>query len=125
MKLTAEIVHDTFMKCLFEEGENTENHKLAEGLKLKVGFHPERLKEAEPIITELLDELPDNFKIKNGGGWSFINMCQDKHGNQWCDLHETMDKLVVLGIAIEKLSYLMPRDVWSALPGGVPYIVIN
>lgn len=125
MELTAEKVHETFMKCLFNDGEPTENHKIGEGVMVRVGFHPERLKEAEPIIAELLDELPDAFKKSGGGGWSFLNLCQDKHGNQWADLHKTMDELVALGNATGKLTYQMPREMWSVLPGGMPYLVIN
>lgn len=125
MELTAKKVHETFMNCLFNDGEPTEGYKIGEGVMVRIGFHPERLKEAEPIITELLDELPDAFKKSGGGGWSFLNLCQDKHGNQWADLHKTMDELVALGNAIGKLSYQMPREMWSALPGGMPYLVIN
>lgn len=125
MKLTAEKVRETFMKCLFKDDEPTENHKIGEGVRTKVGFHPERLKEAEPIISELLDELPAEFKKNGGGGWSFLNLCQDKHGNQWSDSHKNVDELVALGNAIGKLTYLMPREMWSALPGGMPYLVIN
>lgn len=125
MELTAEKVHETFMNCLFKDGEPTENHKVGEGVMGKFGFHPERLKEAEPIITELLAELPDAFKKGSGGGWSFLNMCEDKHGRQWADLHKTMDELVALGTATGKLSFQLPREMWTALPGGMPYLVIN
>jgi len=36
-----------------------------------------------------------------------------------------MEKLFLLGLAIEKVKCLMPREVWPALPGGMPYYVIN
>jgi hypothetical protein len=124
MKLTSENVHNTFMECLFQEGESTENYVLAEGCITKVGFHPERLKSKESDIYEMLNQLPDEFKKSVGGGMSFLNMCNDKYGNQWSDLHQTMDELVTMGIASEKASFLMPREVWSVLPGGMPYVVI-
>lgn len=125
MKLNATNLNEVFMNCLFKDGEQTENHIIGEGIMLKIGFHPERLKEAEPIIDEMLGCLDDSFKKDGGGGMSFLNMCEDKDGNQWADMHETMDKLVTLGMATKKMSYLMPRDMWIALPGGVPYIVVN
>jgi len=56
---------------------------------------------------------------------SFLNMCIDKNGNQWADLHRTMDELVALGIATGKLSFLIPREMWSILPGGMPYLIVN
>ena len=122
-KLNTETVHNTFMNCLFKDGEPTEIHTIGEGVKLKVGFHPERLKEAEPLIVEMLDGLHDNFKKTGGGGWSFLNMCDDRDGNHWGD-HRTMDELVTLGIATGKIAFLMPRDMWEVLPGGVPYLVV-
>jgi len=30
-----------------------------------------------------------------------------------------------LGIASGKLSYLMPREMWKVLPGGMPYLVVS
>jgi len=30
-----------------------------------------------------------------------------------------------LGIAAGKASYVFPREAWSALPGGVPYVVLH
>jgi len=125
MNLTAEKVHTTFMNCLFNEGEPTDNHKIGEGVMMKVGFNPERLKENEPAITEMLNDLPDEFKKTGGGGMSFLNMCNDKEGNQWADLHKTMDELVALGNATGKLSFLMPKEMWNVLPGGMPYLVVN
>ena len=126
MENIAQKVHETFMNCLFSEGEPTDNHVIAEGVKTKVGFHPERLKAAEPTIAAILDEMPDEFKKTGGGGWTFLNFCNDKHGNQWADLHKTMDELVMLGIATGKVSFqIMPRELWSTLPGGMPYLVIN
>jgi len=73
----------------------------------------------------MLNDLPDNFKNDFGGGWSFLNMCEDKNGVQWTDFHATVDELVCLGLSIDKMSYLMSRDMWNVLPGGMPYLVIN
>jgi hypothetical protein len=113
------------MNCLFKDGESTEEYKAGEGITKKVGFHPERLKESELVITELLDELPDAFKRASGGGWSFLNLCEDKHGNQWTGMYQIMEELVILGVATNKVSYLISREGWSLFPGGMPYIVIN
>lgn len=124
-KLTVENLEKVFENCLFKEGEDTSNYKIGQGIMLKIKFHPERLKAAETEIAEMLDCLSDNFKANVGGGWSFLQMCDDKEGNQWADLHNTMDKLVCLGTATGKMSFMLPRELWSTLPGGMPYIVIN
>lgn len=124
MKLTAENVHKAFIDLLFKEGESTEKYILGEGCNLKVGFNPERLKSKESDISKMLDQLPDEFKKSGGGGMSFLNMCNDKEGNQWCDIHRTMDELLTMGIASQKVSFLAPREMWSVLPGGLPYVVV-
>lgn len=125
MKLNAKTVHSTFLRCLFKKGELTKNHIIVEGVQTKVWFNPERLKNQEPLIEKMLKDLPTEFQKNSGGGMSFLNMCNDNEGNQWADLHKTMDELVTLGIATGKLSFLMPKEMWNSLPGGVPYLVVN
>ncbi len=124
MKLTAQIVHDTFLECLFKDGESTDNYKLGEAVLIKVGFNPKRLKEKEPLIDKLLKELPTDIHKNIGGGISFLNMCVDINDNQWGE-HKNIDELVALGIATGKLSFLTPRKMWNLLPGGMPYLVLN
>lgn len=125
MKLDSKKINDIFMDCLFKDGEDTSNHVVAEGITGKVGFHPERLENHRKEIEELLDELPDQFKKTGGGGWSFLNACNDKHGNQWTGSQQDMEWLFQLGIAIGRVECQFPRSMWGALPGGVPYYVIN
>ena len=79
----------------------------------------------EEEIGDILAELPDEFQSTKGGGWSFLNACNDRDGNQWTGQHSVMEELFCLGIAAGKAKYLMPREMWSVLPGGVPYIVVN
>lgn len=122
--LTSEKVEEIFMDCLFKEGEDTSNYIKAEGVIHSVGFHPGRLASHREEIKTLLGELPGAFKTSRGGGMSFLNACNDKHGNQWTGLHQHMEQLFQLGIAIGKVKCLLPRNMWSALPGGMPYYVV-
>lgn len=124
MKLTSQNVQDTFMKCLFEEGEDSSNHVKATGIVTNVGFHPERLKSATNGIIEMINELPDAFKQDGGGGWTLLNLCLNAEGEQWADDQKVMDQLVCLGIAAGKIQALPPRDQWNIFPGGMPYITI-
>ena len=124
MNLTAQIVSETFKYCLFKEGENTDNPVYGEGARTHVGFNPERLQESIFKIVEMLNELPDSFKISGGGGMSFLNMGVDKNNNEWTGLHRNIDELVCLGLASGKMTYLIPREMWSVLPGGMPYLVV-
>ena len=123
--LKAEHVNAVFMDCLFRDGEDTSKYVKAEGIVRNVGFHPERLESHKAEIVAMLDELPEQFQEKSGDGWSFLNACMDKHGNQWTGFHRTMEQLFQLGIAIGKVKSLLPRKMWSALPGGMPYYVIT
>lgn len=123
--LDPERVNAVFMDCLFKDGEDTSKYVKAEGIQHTVGFNPERLQSHKAEIEAMLDELPDEFKKSGGGGWSFLNACNDKRGNQWTGLHQRMEQLFQLGIGISKVQYQMPREMWSILPGGMPYLVVG
>jgi len=127
MQLTAENVHAILMNCLFNDEEvkdGTPEHLIGEGVMRKVGFHPGRLQSHKAEIEEMADQLPDEFKKTGGGGSSFLNACVTATGEQWGE-HENVDELLCLGIAAEKIEYLMPRDQWHILPGGMPYFVVK
>jgi len=124
MELTNENVENVFMDCLFKDGENTDEHIKAEGITSVVGFHPERLESCRENVKSMLDCLPSDFHQNEGGGMSFLNACNDKNGKQWTDFHQRMEQLFQLGIALDLAKYLMPKEMWRALPGGMPYIVI-
>jgi len=119
-----------FKKCLFRESEIGKDGKprgiepiKVEGIMATFHFHPDRIEKHRDKIMEFLKEMPEGFS--KGGGWSFLNLCNTKNGELWTGMHSIMEQLVCLGIAIEKVSYCLPREVWSALPGGMPYIQIK
>jgi hypothetical protein len=118
-------VERVFRDCLFADGEDTAAAVIAEGIVTKVGFNPDRLTAHADEVTALLDELPDDFKASGGGGTSFLNACNDKHGHQWTGLHQNMEQLFLLGLASGRVESLMPREMWSILPGGMPFYVIK
>lgn len=125
MKLTAENVCGLFEGCLSERDPNLKGRQEVEGVKHVASFSFRALQENAELISQLCNQLPDRFKKDNGGGWSFLNMCMDKDGNQWTGCHDTVDKLLMLGIAIGKMSFLLQRNMWNILPGGMPYVVVN
>lgn len=87
-------------------------------------FDREKVAAHKEEIRALLDEMAPEFHAKGGGGMSFLNLCYDKNGEHWAE-HPTMEKLVALGIAAGLAEFCLPRGFWSALPGGVPYIVFK
>jgi len=126
MKLSAENVMAVFKDCLFKEGENTDNAKIVNCIQNNFGFNPDRLEKHTRDIMDMCNELPDNFMESKGGGWSFLNMCNDNAGNQWADLRVTMEVLVALGMAVNYIDFtISDRTIWEDLPGGVPYIVVK
>lgn len=123
MKLTSQNVDTVFMDCLFEDGEDTSNPAIAEGVINKFGFHKDRLESHKEEIKEMLQCLPDEFHREKGGGWTFLNACMDRDDIQWGE-HQSIEKLLVLGIATGQAKIQMPREMWSILPGGMPYFQV-
>jgi hypothetical protein len=124
MELNAQQVQETFQHCLFKDGEVRDEIMEVHAVRHRIGFHTGRVKEKEALIMEMLNELPDEFKSDKGGGFSFLSACNDKNGRQWADLHDTMDQLVCLGLAIGKVEFLLPREDWKSFYGGMPYLKV-
>lgn len=129
MDLTAQNVDTVVKDCLFRDDEIEDNKipdgaVIVEGVVLKLGFHPERLKKHEDDIISMLNQLPDEFRLKTGGGWSFLQACMTKDGRQWGE-HRDIDALLCMGIGIKKAEIQLPREMWFAFPGGVPYFAIK
>lgn len=123
MKLQASTVQYIYERCLLDEG-NMADSVLVDGIVTRSVFHKGRLEEHKAHIMELLLELPDTFRDNVGGGWSFLNGCIDNAERQWAE-QPTVDMLFQLGIATGQGAYLMPREFWKLLPGGVPYYVVK
>ena len=120
MRLTSENVEAIFKDCLTDE-----RSFIVKSVVIRASFDREKVEAHEEEIMQMLMQLPKEFHRPGGCGWSFLNMCIDKNGNQWTDFHQTQDKLVCLGRSIGAVEFLMPRDLWKVFPGGMPYIVIN
>lgn len=122
MKDKAEKVRELMIDCLHGKQEGA---LIIEGIIRKFAFSPEKIALHKEEIRSLLDDMPAEFHIATGGGWSFLNLCNDRHGEQWTGMHRTMEELVALGEAAGMAKFLMPRDMWSMFPGGMPYIVFE
>ena len=115
--LTANRVEELFSACLAREG-GIDVHGIMTSANLNVTGHEEE-------IGTMLADLPEEFQARGGGGWSFLNACDTKNGEQWTGMHSTMERLFMLGIAVGKARWLLPREMWGALPGGMPYVSVN
>lgn len=121
MRLDPQVVEDTFTTCQDNDGDVVVDGIVVTG----VHFDKAQLADHAELIAGLLLELPDEFKASGGGGWSFLNACNDRHGNQWTGLHRTMERLFMLGMGIGMVTCQLPREMWDALPGGMPYYVVK
>lgn len=115
-------VHGLAMSCLASQEEGA---LIVDGITARFGFDAEKIAARKLEIATMLAELPDQFFRDAGGGWTFLNLCNDKHGEQWTDLHSAMEALCVLAIAAGMGRWVMPREFWSAFPGGMPYVVFE
>lgn len=107
------------------DGQVPEGAVIVEGVIGGFGFHPERLDEKRELIVNIAKQLPTEFQVSRGGGWSFLNLCETKDGDQWTGLHRICNELICLLKALRMADWLLPREMWKTLPGGVPYLSIN
>ena len=122
--LTADAVNALVSECLFAQEEPRDGAVMVEGIVATYGFHPGRLKAAAGRIRALLDEMPEEFHAASGEGWTFLNACVDRRGRQWTGEHRAMEALFCLGIGAGAAKWLLPRDMWDAFPGGMPFVVV-
>jgi hypothetical protein len=131
--IDSKAVSACFMDCLFTEAELVDGQPkiapvVAEGVTAFFGLHPQRLAEKRQMVQGWLQQLPKPFFHEadgGGGGWSFLNACTTEAGELWTGLHEVVEQLLVLGVGLGMVKWLMPRAMWSALPGGMPYFVVS
>jgi hypothetical protein len=93
---------------------------LIRGINKSAYFDPDKLREHREAIKAMVAELPDSFSQ----GWTFHNACVDKHGNHWGE-HPNVEELMMLGLATCFITYMFEREIWSILPGCMPYIVTH
>ncbi len=120
--LTAVRVEELFLQCLAATAG--EGSIVVQGIVNTAAFRPEAIEEHREEIGALLAELPEPFQENGGGGWSFLNACDDKHGNQWTGSQRTVEHLFMLGLASGQVTELVPRDLWPTISGGMPYYMV-
>ena len=124
-ELTARNVTDTLMYCLFDDDEPRDGAVTGQGVAHDFGFHPGRLKEVEQDVIDYLAQLPRAFrKDSDDGGASFLMACTTEDGRQWGE-HPDAEALFALGTAIGVAKCPLPRLMWPALPGSVPYYAVD
>ena len=119
--IDASRISEIVKECLFKEDEDSSAAVVSAGVTRTFGFHPDRLKSHQAEVTEMLLQLPEEFHYD---GWSFLNACVDREGNQWGD-HPNVEELFVLGQAMGMVHCVLPREMWGMMPGGMPYYTVK
>jgi hypothetical protein len=119
---------DEIMRDCLAKDASAPDVIVVEGVVHNYAFQPAKLAEHKLDVAAMLVELPMEFRpvpMGGGGGWSFLNACNDRRGEQWTGMHLVMEGLFVLGIAMDLAAWLLPKDMWPALPGGMPYVAVK
>ena len=125
MRLTAENVSRIFKDCLSTDKKGKDVTRVPAVLEnVEFAFDTSKLSIYKKEIESMINELPEKFHERNGGGWSFLQLCMKRDESQWTGLHFVMEQLLCLGVGIKAMKYLLPRQMWSVLPGGMPYVAI-
>jgi hypothetical protein len=129
MTIDATEVNAAFLDSLFLDteivnGKPPVDAVIVEGVRGKYGFHFQRLGSHRSQVQAWLALLPVEFRANGGGGWSFLNACQTHDGEQWGE-HRDMEELFALAIGLGLARWVMPREMWAVLPGGMPYVSID
>jgi len=122
MTLTSAAVEETFLACL--AGADPD-YVAVEGVVSNFGLSKTKLAENRSKIEGWIAELADEFHTTKGGGMSFLRLCLTRDGEQWTGLHRSQEQLYVLAAGLGLARFVLPREMWSALPGGVPYIAFD
>ena len=130
MELSANNVCNVFAECFYcagavEDISTPKERVPVHGIVHDYTFLIDPLEKRREDIVAMLEQLPEQFHEKGGGGWSFLNSCDDKNGKQWTGLHMTMEQLWCLGMAIGRAKYTLPREYWGSLYGSMPYLTVT
>ena len=105
-------------------GTATDGARQVEAIRRSFAFDPKTLEEHREEIAGLLAEWPEEFQLEGGGGWTFLDACLDRHGNHRGE-HPAMEMPFALGIAVGLARRVFPRELWDALPGGMPFVQVG
>lgn len=136
--LDAERVNQIFLDCLPREDEivvdekgertvkNLDDVTMVPGIMATYGLNKTRLESHRNEISVMVDQVDERYFVgSNSGGWTFLNLCNDKFGRQWTGLHRTMEEFCVLAMATGYAVFVAPRIAWRIFEGGMPYLAFR
>lgn len=125
-ELTSDNVKNLFTKVVC--GPEDPDFKCFDMIAHKMGVNMKKVEEHRQEIADMLSQLPKEFMSSSkggGGGWSFLNACEREDKVQWTGMHIQVEALITMGMALNMVAFLLPHEMWSVLPGGVPYFIVD
>lgn len=122
-------IDELFRGCLFKEeeleGGKPEGAVIVQGIYVQYAFEPKRLEATRQKVMGYLKELPRGFRhTSEAESRSFLDGCMTESGEQWGE-HRNVEQLFSLAIGLQLGGWLLPKELWSLLPGGLPYFQIR
>jgi len=118
--ISAERVDAIFKDCLTKKS-NIDVPIEIKGLSNNYILNSHAVEMHSNEIKRMIDEL----RVCTGSSFSFFELSATRDGTQWTRHHQKVEKLMVLGLAINRLKYESPREMWPSNPGGLPFVVIH
>lgn len=105
--------------------ENNQRYVRVKGVAHDFAFVRDRLDGIRSdYIALCVEMLPDLFYQSKGGGWTFLDLPFDRNEERWGEQRDA-EVFLAIGLALDIAKYSLGREFWSALPGGVPYVVFD
>jgi hypothetical protein len=123
--LTADRVRNIYSLCFRPEGSRPKFNTTVQGALLRHTFSVKLIQRYREDIIRMLLSLPAGFRTDERGGGSMMTMNIRGDKTPWTNTVPDVEKLIALGLASGLLSFCAPRDRWSKLPGGVPYVRVD
>lgn len=131
--IDTEKLNQMFLDCFPAAGVGKEvlrdksKYVVVQGISARFGFDKAKLAAHAPEVRSMLEQLPVKFRPASeggGGGASFLEMPLTEGGEQWGE-HINCEQLLSLALGLGWAEYCLPREMWSALPGGMPYVALK
>lgn len=124
--LTADRLRSVWGRCVRNENPTNPRLTTVAAWMFKHTLSIRRLQEHREEIIRMLLSLHDDFRADSrGGGGSVVMAMVRGNGKRWTDDPKDVEKLIALGLGVGLLTFPAPREQWSRLPGGLPYIRVE
>jgi len=117
MKDVLALQEETIWREGTQQLEQPQDFHIVHGLVSAFSLHKQRLELHRPQVIYWLSLLNKTFREN---GWTFMQVPYLADGIQWGDRRDA-DILMVLGMGLELVYPLLPRELDSSLAGGFPY----